>query len=78
MFWSLLVTIYRQQLFEQPQIAANCIMFLRKYLENMNFVIPHWVVILNETVVSANGSSIKKSGRMALVSLFGKGDQQQI
>jgi hypothetical protein len=48
-------------------------MFLRKNLENLNLVIPHWVVILNETFVSANGSSINKSGTMALVSLLGRG-----
>jgi hypothetical protein len=32
-----------------------------KYLENLNSEIPHWVVILNETVASVDGSNTKKN-----------------
>jgi hypothetical protein len=66
--WVLFLIIYRQQLFEQPHTAADCIMFLMKYLENLNLEILHWVVILNKTFVPANSS-----GEMALASLLGRG-----
>jgi hypothetical protein len=49
----------RQQLFEQPHIAANHISFLRTYFENMNSEVPHKVVLLDETWVYANGSESK-------------------
>jgi hypothetical protein len=49
----------RQQLFEQPHIAASCISFLRSYFENMNLEVPHQLVFLDETWVYANGSESK-------------------
>jgi hypothetical protein len=50
---------YRQQLFEQPHIAASHISFLRSYFENINLEVPHQVVFMDETRVYANGNESK-------------------
>jgi hypothetical protein len=51
----------KQQLFEQPYIAASYISLVRSCFENMNLEFPHQVVFLHETWLYATGSESNMS-----------------